>query len=92
MEDMFREAWSGLYITELVGVHTADPVSGDFSLGVTGRWIKRGKLSFPVRGMAVSGNLFELFRGVKFIGSDHRFYGPWGSPSILLEKVSLSGR
>jgi len=92
LEDMLREAWSGIYVTELVGVHTADPVSGDFSLGVTGRRIIRGKLSIPVRGMAVSGNLFELFRGVKCVGSDHRFYGPWGAPSLLLERVSLSGR
>jgi hypothetical protein len=69
LKDMLREAWSGLYITELVGVHTADPVSGDFSFGITGRRINRGKLDLPVRGMAVSGNLFELFRGVKCVGT-----------------------
>ena len=91
-EDIIREAWDGLYITELVGVHTADPVSGDFSLGATGSRIERGHITYPVRGVAVSGNLFELFSRVAFVGCDHRFYGPWGAPTVMLERMSVSGR
>lgn len=91
-EDLIREARSGVYITELIGVHTADPISGDFSLGATGHRIEGGRLTYPVGGMAVAGNLFDLMKGVRRVGNDHRYYGPWGAPSLLLERVSVSGR
>ena len=44
-----------------MGAHTIDPISGDFSLGATGFWVENGALAYPVRGIAIAGNLLELF-------------------------------
>jgi PmbA protein len=43
----------GLEVRDIMGMHTANPISGDFSVGVSGIWIEKGKPSHPVRGGAV---------------------------------------
>ena len=82
----------GFLIREAMGVHTANPISGDFSLGVSGLWIKGGKISFPVRGVVISGNIMDLFRSVKKVGSDLRFYGRIGAPTLMIEEMNVSGK
>ncbi len=91
LEALFSEAGNGLFITELMGVHTINPVTGDFSLGASGMWIEGGTLQYPVRGLAVSGNLLNLFDSVAAIGSDMRFLGSIGAPSILINELEASG-
>lgn len=91
IEDLFHEAGRGLFITELMGVHTINPVTGDFSLGASGLWIEGGALKYPVRGLAISGNLLKLFGKVVGIGSDMRFIGPIGAPSVLVNELEVSG-
>ena len=81
----------GLFITDLLGVHTINTVSGEFSLGATGVWVDSGELSYPVRGIAVSGNLLGLFSKVSAVGSDLRFIGSIGAPSILVSELEASG-
>jgi PmbA protein len=39
----------------------------------------------------VAGNLFQLFQKVKEIGEDLRFFGGVGSPSLLVERLEVSG-
>jgi PmbA protein len=81
----------GILITDLMGVHTANPVTGDFSLGASGILIENGRLARPVRGFAVAGNVLELFRRMTDIGSDLRFFGRIGAPSVRLSELSVGG-
>jgi PmbA protein len=81
----------GILITDLMGLHTANPVTGDFSLGASGILIEKGKLTRPVRGFAVAGNILELFRRMTDISSDIRFFGRVGAPSVRLSEISVGG-
>jgi len=81
----------GFLITELMGVHLADPVSGEFSLGASGMWIEHGEALFPVKGITVSGSIHDLFCGVDELGNDLRFFGRLGAPSVLVGEVIISG-
>lgn len=81
----------GLYITEVMGVHTIDSISGDFSLGAAGFKVEGGAIAYPIRGLAISGNLLELFKGVSGVASDLRFIGSVGAPSLLLSQIDASG-
>ena len=74
-----------------MGVHTIDPISGDFSLGCSGDWIVRGGKVHPVKSIAIAGNLFDLFRKVVGVGDDLRFFGGVGSPSLVVEDLEVSG-
>jgi len=91
IEDLFGEAGRGLFITELLGVHTINPVTGDFSLGASGLWIEGGKLRYPVRGLAIAGNLLKLFNRVIAASSEMRFLGSIGAPGILIKELEASG-
>lgn len=81
----------GVVIEEVMGLHTVDPISGDFSLGCSGDWIERGEKVYPFKSVAIAGNLFELFGKVKGVGEDLRFFGSVGSPSLLIEGLEVSG-
>lgn len=91
VEGLFKEMVKGLFITEVLGVHMINTVSGDFSLGASGFWVEDGQAAYPVRGMAVSGNLLDLFTRVVRCGSDFRFLGSIGAPSLLVNEVEASG-
>ena len=90
--DIIGSIKEGLYITELMGLHMAKPYTGEFSLGAAGFFVKNGKIDFPVKGIAVSGNIMQLFNGISVIADDLRFFGSVGSPSILFENIQVSGK
>ncbi len=87
MEDFLH----GVVVEEVMGLHTVDPISGDFSLGCSGDWIDRGEKVHPVKSIAIAGNLFELFRRVVGVGDDLRFFGGIGAPSLLIKELLISG-
>lgn len=91
LEELIRTTGNGIMISGLMGVHTVNPVTGDFSLGAEGYYLRNGSVSEPFRGVTVSGNLFELFRNVSAVGSDLRFLFSSGAPSLLIKKVMLGG-
>ncbi|MBC8412915.1 MAG: TldD/PmbA family protein [Nitrospira sp.] len=80
----------GVLITSAMGVHTANPVSGDFSVGISGIWIENGQLQYPVKEAIISGNILELFNKVEGIGNDLTFYGSAGAPSLLIGDMDIS--
>jgi PmbA protein len=91
LSDIISDLTRGLYITEVLGAHTMDPISGTVSLGASGLLIKSGRMTRPFRGVTMAGDLYELFRKVAQTGDDLRFYGGIGSPSLLMENVDVAG-
>jgi len=90
-DDLLHGMGSGLEIMEILGMHTANPISGEFSVGAAGIWYENGEPSHPVRGAAIAGNFLDLLMKIKGAGDDLRFYGAVGSPSLLIENLSVSG-
>jgi PmbA protein len=80
----------GIVIEELMGTHTANPVTGDFSLGALGYIYKDGAKR-PFKGVMFSGNVFDLLNNVKVVGKDLTFYGTFGSPTLFIEGLKISG-
>jgi PmbA protein len=89
--DMIEAVEKGIYVIEAMGMHTANPISGDFSIGISGLLIQKGKIIYPVKEVMISGNILDLFKGVHLVGDDHRFYGNIGSPSLLIKNIDISG-
>lgn len=90
-EGLRRDMGSGILLTEFMGIHTADPVSGDFSVGAAGIRVKGGEEKEPVRGFAVSGNVLSLLSSVSDAGSDFRWFGNIGSPSLAVPEITVGG-
>jgi len=57
-------------ILSAMGLHTANPISGDFSVGISGQWIENGEVGYPVKEAVISGNILELFKKIDAVGSD----------------------
>lgn len=91
IEALWEMAGDGLFVTDAMGVHTADPISGDFSFGVAGLKIEHGRLAGPVRGVTVAGNIKDLLKNIRAIASDLRFFGAYGAPSMLISEIQVSG-
>jgi PmbA protein len=53
--------------------------------------IEKGKKTFPVRGVTVGGNLFELLKAVDKVGSDLTWFQSTGSPTVSVSHVKLGG-
>ena len=81
----------GLLLQEVMGMHTADPISGDFSVGAQGRWIENGKLSRGVRGVTLAGNLKALLANIDAIGDDLTWYASTGTPTFRVSKLTIGG-
>ncbi len=90
-QDLLSQVRSGLYVRMVMGLHTVDTISGDYSLGITGQRIENGRITHAVRGVTIAGNLLDLLKNVEAVGSDLTFMGSIGSPTLWIRDVSVGG-
>jgi PmbA protein len=90
-EELLRAAEGGLHVTELSGLNTVNPTSGDFSLGATGFRIAGGSLGAPVREVTIAGNLLQMLQRITMIGNDLRWVFQVASPSVLIQDLAVGG-
>jgi PmbA protein len=91
LEALIRSVGRGLFVTEVMGMHTANSISGDFSVGATGFWVEQGRKAYPVREITIAGNILDLMKNIDVVGSDIRFSGRIGCPSLLVKELSIGG-
>ena len=89
---LIDQAGNGLFVTDVMGMHTVNPISGDFSVGASGRLIEEGRLGTPVRGVTIAGNIRDFLKNIALIGSDLRWFGAYGAPSVLISQMAISGK
>jgi PmbA protein len=88
---LVREMGEGLVVTELLG-QGVNTVTGDYSRGAAGFWVENGAISHPVDEVTIAGNLAEMFRNIKAIGSDVDIRGGVRTGSVLIEPLTIAGR
>ena len=53
-----------LFVKEVIGAHTANPLTGEFSVEVANAFIAEGgKLNRPVKKAMLAGNVFDILKG-----------------------------
>ena len=90
-EALYRLADGGVLITEIMGLHTVDPVSGDLSVGASGLRIRNGVPCEAVDQLTFAGNLRDFLTRIAAVGNDLRWYGSQAGLTILLEEMALGG-
>jgi len=95
-DELVRQVGEGIFINQLIGVHAgANPVTGEISLGATGRRIRNGELAEPLREITLAGSALDFLRQVVMVGEDLVFLpfeGSLGAPSLAVEGVMISGK
>lgn len=90
-EQLLKDISKGLYVTEVMGMHTANPISGDFSVGAAGIWIENGELTTPVRGVAIAGNIIDFLEAIDLVANDLTFFVGRGAPTVRIARMTISG-
>jgi PmbA protein len=91
--EVVAEVGDGFFVETVSGLHSGvNGVSGDFSVGVTGRRIRGGALGQPHREATVASTLQRMLLDVAHVGGDLE-WRPSGSGAVTLAiaDVSLSG-
>lgn len=97
-EALLEKAGNGVYITDLSGLHAgADAISGDFSLQSEGYMIENGKKTKFVKSFTVAGNFYDLLSHIVAIANNCQVPNAmgstaFGSPSVLVEGLSVAGK
>ena len=83
----------GIYVESLMGVHSGvNPISGDFSVGVTGLMIRDGQLAEPVREITVASTLQRMLLDVTHIGNDVEWLpGSAAGQTVAISGIAVSG-
>jgi PmbA protein len=89
--DLLNATSQVFMVREVMGLHMADPVSGEFSLGASGDLYKQGEFVRPVRGVTIAGRLDTLLKNIAEVGNDLTWYGSVGSPSFLVPELTIAG-
>ena len=90
-EDILRGVKNGFFVTELIG-SGVNTVTGDYSRGAVGLWIRDGELAFPVSEVTIASTLQEMLMGIAEIGNDLEFRGSVSAPTVMIGEMTVAGR
>src|SRR5262249_41067839 len=90
-EEIIAGIPNGFYVTELMGFGV-NIVTGDYSRGAAGLWIRNGELAFAVSEVTIAGNLNDMLRGIEAAGGDLEFRGSIASPTLKIGEMTVGGR
>ncbi len=82
---------NGFYVTELMGFGV-NIVTGDYSRGAAGLWIRNGELAFAVSEVTIAGNLKDMLLGLEAAGSDLEFRGSVAAPTLKIGEMTVGGK
>jgi PmbA protein len=88
-EDLILDINDGFYITDMIG-SSVSLVTGDYSRGASGFWIKNGKLSQPISEATIAGNLKDMFMSLK-PANDLDLSFSVTSPTLLIDGMTIAG-
>ena len=80
----------GILVTGFNGGNS-NSTTGDFSYGVEGFLIEKGKLTQPISEMNATGNMISLWSNLAEVGNDPRTFSSWRVPSLIFDRVDFSG-
>lgn len=86
------EIKNGFIATDVLGAHTANQFSGDFSVEVNnGFKITDGEVTKPVKKAMISGNIYSLLSNCEAIGDETKQRGSFILPKILVHDLRVIG-
>lgn len=83
----------GVLTTSVLGAHTANPISGDFSVEASNAFkIENGELTDPINKAMISGNIFEIMKKIDGLDSEIKQYGQYIIPKLIAHDLKVVGQ
>ncbi len=96
-DEMIRDTKNGVLVLDVLGAHTANRASGDFSVAIyAGYAIKNGEIVYPLKGGMIGGNMPKMLMDAD-LADNYKAVGSGLSsatghiPSVKFENVRVSG-
>lgn len=90
-QDIFDE--KALYVHDVIGAHTANGITGDFSVETSNStWVEGGEDGDAVRAAMLSGNVFEMLKTVAGVSKEKRELGTVIMPSVRFNNLRVVGK
>jgi len=81
-----------VHVHDVVGAHTANPLTGDFSVELSNAYFMRdGSIEYPIRKAMLSGNFFDVLRETGGLSPGERVVGSMVLPEIRLKNLAIIG-
>ena len=90
-EQLIAGVADGFFVTELMGFGV-NVVTGDYSRGAAGLWIRNGELAYAVSEVTIAGNLKDMLLGLEAVGSDLEFRGSVAAPTLKIGEMTVGGK
>lgn len=92
-KNVISECREGLYVYSIFGVHTANELTGDFSVPISiGFRVERGELTTPVKNLILSDNFFKLLNKIEHIEKKQNKFFELITPKISFKDVFVVGK
>jgi len=91
-EKMIEEVKKGVVANSVIGAHTANPITGEFSVALGECfYIENGVIKYPVKQAMIGGNILDLLTKITAIGRDRRQLGSIETGTLYFKEVTVSG-
>ena len=88
-ETLISNVSNGFYVTDMIG-SSVSMVTGDYSRGASGFWIKNGEFSNPITEATIAGNLKEMFMTLQ-PANNLDYSHSINCPTLLIEGMTIAG-
>jgi PmbA protein len=89
-EQMIAGVSDGFYVTELIGMGV-NIVTGDYSRGAAGIWIRNGELAFAVSEVTIAGKLQDMLFALE-PANDLEFRNSIAAPTLRIGEMTVGGK
>jgi len=90
--DVIGETKNGIYVNSIIGAHTANPITGEFSVECRNAFVvEDGVKARPTKSLMMSGNAFEFLNKIDGMGRDDRKIGAFVAPTVRVRDVRVTG-
>ncbi len=82
----------GITVHSVMGAHTANPITGDFSVEARNAFeIKNGEIINPINKAMISGNIFEIMKEATALSNEIRQVGALITPKVVAKNIRVIG-
>ena len=78
-------------VTDVLGAHTANPITGEFSVEASNSFLLDNGVRKPIKKAMISGNIYDLLGDAIAVGDEIKQRGSFIVPKLLLHDVRIVG-
>ena len=94
LEELFEKVGEAILVKHILGVHSGvNTLSGDFSVGAQGVWIRDGRIAEGFKEATIASNLLTMLSNISAVAND-TWWLPGSSVgnSLLLDEMVMTGK